>query len=115
MLRALVSKRKPRPERPRTQARRDTRAREQLARDQERLFVLSPGGDPARPLTAASASVLEGRARQTPCPLCTGELELLEHAAITHVGVRLRKLDLRCRRCGSQRALYFRLEDSLPS
>jgi hypothetical protein len=89
------------------------RASEQLARDQERLFALSPGGDAARPLKAASASVLEARSRQTPCPVCGGEHELLEHAAVTHAGVRLRKLDLRCRRCGSRRALYFQLEESL--
>lgn len=115
MLHALVSKRKPRPERPRTQARRAERAREQLARDQERLFALSPGGDATRPLKATSASVLETRARQTPCPLCAGEHELLEHAAVSHAGVRLRKLDLRCRRCGSRRSLYFQLEESLPN
>lgn len=113
MLRALVSKRKPRPERPRTQARRAERGRAQLARDQERLFARSPGGSPAQPLKAASASVLEGRARQTPCPLCAGEHELLDHAAITPGGVRLRKLDLRCRRCGSRRSLYFQLEEKL--
>lgn len=113
MLHALVSKRKPRPERPRTQARRAERAREQLARDQERLFTLSPGGDATRPLKAASASVLEARATQTPCPLCAGEHELLEHAAVTLAGSRLRQLSLRCRRCGSRRSLYFQLEESL--
>ncbi|MEY2933496.1 MAG: hypothetical protein RL033_4245 [Pseudomonadota bacterium] len=111
MLRALVSKRKPRPERPRTQARRSEREREQLARDQERLFALSPGGDAARPLSAASASVLETRALQVPCPLCAGEHELLEHAAVSHAGARLRKLTLRCRRCGSRRSLFFQLEE----
>ncbi len=84
-------------------------------RDQERLFALSPGGDAARPLKAASAAVLEVRARQTPCPLCAGEHELLEHAAVTHEGVRLRKLSLRCRRCGSERSLYFQLEERLLS
>ena len=113
MIHALVPKRKPRPERARTQARRVERAREQLGRDQERLFSLSPGGSAARPLRAGSASVLETRALQTRCPLCEGEHELLEHAAVTEAGVRLRKLDLRCRRCGSRRSLYFQLEEGL--
>src|SRR6185295_13316627 len=62
MLHGALTKRKPRPERPRAQARRSARAGEKLARDQERLFSLSPGGSATRPLPAPSAAVVESRA-----------------------------------------------------
>jgi len=56
---------------------------------------------------------VEARALSQRCPRCDGEHELLEHTALTVQGVRLRELRLRCRRCGSQRSLFFRIEEPL--
>jgi hypothetical protein len=108
-----LTKRKPRPERPRAQARRSARAGEKLARDQERLFCLSPGGSAARPLPVPSASVVESRALAERCPGCGGQHEILEHAAVTSQGRRLREVRLRCRQCARRRSLFFELEDTL--
>ena len=108
-----MTKRKPRPERPRVQARRSARESEKLARERERLFALSAGAHPTRPLPAPSASMLEARARAQRCPRCDGEHELLEHAAVTVQGSRLRELRLRCRQCGSRRSLFFQIEEPL--
>jgi uncharacterized protein with PIN domain len=58
---------------------------------------------------------VEARALSQRCPRCDGELELLEHAAVTVQGARLRELRLRCRRCGSRRSLFFQIEEPLPN
>jgi len=113
MLHGALTKRKPRPERPRAQARRSARAGEKLARDQERLFSLSPGGSATRPLPAPSAAVVESRAAAERCPVCRGEHEILEHAAVIAAGRRLREARLRCRQCGRRRSLFFELEEAL--
>jgi hypothetical protein len=81
----------------------------------ERLFSLSPGGAAARPLLIPSPSVVEGRALAERCPRCDGEHELLEHAAVTVNGVRLREARLRCRSCRSARSLFFQIEEALPN
>lgn len=108
-----MTKKKPRPERARTQARRSARGAEKLARDRVRLFSLSPGGAAARPLLVTSPSVVEGRALAEPCPRCAGEHELLEHAAVTVNGARLREARLRCRACRSEHSLFFQIEEAL--
>jgi hypothetical protein len=110
-----LTKKKPRPERARTQARRSDRGAKKLAGDRERLFLLLPGGDAARPLLVASPSVIEGRALAERCPRCDGEHELLEHAAVTVNGSRLREARLRCRACRSTRSLFFQIEQALPN
>ena len=84
-------------------------ARVKLQKDRERLFVLEPGGRPERPLEARSAGVVESQATGVPCPRCGGSLEVIEHAALVHQGVRLREAKLRCRQCGSRRSLWFRI------
>jgi hypothetical protein len=79
------------------------------------LFSLSPGGDAARPLLVSSPSLVEGRARAERCPRCDGEQELLEHAAITVNGARLREARLGCRSCRSTRSLFFQIAEPLPN
>jgi transposase-like protein len=59
--------------------------------------------------------VVDGRALAERCPRCNGEHELLEHAAVTVNGVRLREARLRCRACRSVRSLFFQLEEALPN
>jgi transposase-like protein len=85
------------------------RARTKLEQDRERLFTLEPGGRPERPLEAHSAAVIETQATRVPCPRCGGSQEVTEHAALVHRGVRLREAKLRCRQCGSERSLWFRI------
>jgi hypothetical protein len=86
-----------------------SRAHGRLVRDLERLAAHAPGGSPGRPVTVEASSLVEPIAEGTACPLCEGKLSLLEHAAETHEGVRLRVAHVRCTHCGVARALYFRL------
>jgi hypothetical protein len=100
---------KKRPKRDRTVRREATRNLVALGRDRERLFVREPGGAPERPIDVESASVVESRARATPCPLCEGEHDVVEHASVSGPAGRLREAKLACRKCGSKRSLFFRL------
>lgn len=93
----------------RTVRREQARALTRLQSDRERLFKLEAGGSAERPLEASSAAVIEAHATGVPCPLCGAQQELLEHAASVHEGVRLRETKLRCRQCGSQRSLWFKI------
>jgi hypothetical protein len=111
-----VSKKKPRAASPRTLRRAAGRVEQDLIRDRERLFTLEPGGSPARAIDVPSASVVEAHALGVRCPLCEGPHEVLEHAAVTAAnGARLRQVHLRCRQCGSQRSLFFRLLEVKPN
>ncbi len=103
---AAMPKRKPSP---RTVRRARARLHEGLVTDLERLARLAPGGAPDRPLDVEAPTQVEPRAETTPCPLCQGALRLVEHAAETHDGARLRVAHVRCTSCGVARALYFRL------
>lgn len=71
----------------------------------ERLAALLPGGSPDRPRVVTSAAVIESHATHAmACPLCAGDFRVLEHERpVPH----LRRLDVRCRQCGSERALWF--------
>ncbi len=80
-----------------------------LAADREKLFQLEAGGSKERPLDASSAAVIEAHAASVPCPRCGGHQEVIEHTALTHKGVRLREAKLRCKQCGSERSLWFRI------
>jgi hypothetical protein len=99
----------------RTVRREQARALTRLQQDRERLFTLEPGGQPERPLEAASAAVIERQATRVPCPRCGGTQEVVEHAALIHHGVRLRETKLRCRQCGTQRSLWFKIVGSSPN
>lgn len=100
---------KKRPER--TARRAAERGTRQLVRDREKLAALSPGGSRARPIVVTSSSVIEVRARATPCPQCDGELRVGEHRA--EAG--LRAVDVRCVRCHAPRTLWFKLGSDEPS
>ena len=107
---AAMGKRKPSP---RTIRRARARVHEGLVSDLERLARLAPGGAPDRPIDVEAPSQVEPIAQATPCPLCRGALRLVDHAAETHEGVRLRVAHLSCTSCGIDRALYFQLARSL--
>ena len=97
------------PKRERTLRREAARQAEQLGRDRERLFLREPGGSPGRPVEVDSPAVVELRARAVPCPRCNGEHAVDEHRAVIHAGVRLREVRLKCRSCGTERSMWFRL------
>jgi hypothetical protein len=101
--------------RPRTERRERERELRKNVREVERLLAAAPGGAPDRPIVVTSASVVEPRARATPCGQCGGELELRDHAAELHEGRPLRLVRLICRLCHAPRALWFRIEAALPS
>jgi hypothetical protein len=102
----------------RTVARRETRDAQRLraeVRDREALARMLPGGTPTSPVEVASASVVEIRARETPCVQCGGTLTLVaDRAESTPRGV-LRELDLACRVCHAPRRLWFRVAPALSS
>ena len=80
-------------------------------RDLERLARLEVGGAPDRPLPVESVAQIEVMAMSRPCPLCQGNVRLVEHAAETVDGVRLRVVRIACTLCGVLRARYFRLDE----
>ena len=95
--------------RPRKKQREQERALRKLVRRTEGLAGELPGGSAQRPIDVASASIVEGKARATPCIQCAGDLELRgDRATSTARGV-LRELALVCRRCHAPRTLWFRI------
>ena len=84
-------------------------AREHV-RDLERLARLAPGGAPDRPIDVDTPAVIDVMAEARSCPLCEGSMRLLEHAAETIDGTRLRIARVTCRECGVGREIYFRLD-----
>jgi hypothetical protein len=102
-------------ERPRRRRREEGRAVRKAVRNTERLADLLPGADAARPIEVVSASVVEVRARATPCVECGGELDVHgDRADSTARGV-LREMEMGCRRCHSRRTLWFRVTPALSS
>jgi hypothetical protein len=98
-----------RPPRPRRKQREQERALRKLVRRTEGLAGELPGGAPERPIDVASASVVDGKARATPCIQCGGDLELRgDRATSTARGV-LREIAVACRRCHASRTLWFRI------
>lgn len=101
--------------RPRATRREEQRALAKLQAARERLFALETGGSAERPLSIVSAAVVETHAESVPCPRCASRHEVLEHVAVTIAGVRLREARLRCRQCGTERSLWFRIGDAGPN
>lgn len=77
-----------------------------LVRERESFARQATGGSPQRPIEVGTASVIEVRAAQTPCPQCTGELRITAHEA---PAPKLRRVDVCCRQCCVSRSLWFRL------
>jgi len=97
------------PPRPRRKRREEERAlRKQVRRAEARAGEL-PGGAPELPIDVASASVVEGKARATPCIQCGGDLELRGDRATSTARGLLRELAVRCRVCHAPRTLWFRI------
>ncbi|HXU05194.1 MAG TPA: hypothetical protein VN903_29745 [Polyangia bacterium] len=96
-------------DRPRRKRREQARALRKQVRRTEQLAGDLPGGSPDRPIDVASASVVEGKARGTPCIQCGGDLDVRgDRATSTARGV-LREIAVVCRLCHAPRTLWFRV------
>jgi len=85
------------------------RALRKLVRQTEALADDLPGGSPEQPIDVTSASVVEGKARRTPCIQCDGELDVRgDRATSTARGI-LREISVVCRQCHVARTLWFRI------
>ena len=95
--------------RSRTGKRAQERQLRKLVRLKQELAALEPGGSPDRPLAVEVSSVIEGRARAMPCPLCAGSLRIEQHRAEVVDGKSLRQVEVTCLQCGIPRTLWFRI------
>lgn len=86
-----------------------------LADAREKLARISDGGAPERPLTVASASIVEPRALALGCARCEGELRVESHDALSTPQGALRRVRARCRGCGAIREIWLQIVVSLPS
>jgi hypothetical protein len=93
----------------RAERREKERVAAKVSRDLERIAAFEKGGAPDRPIKIASPSEVEVHARSVVCARCAGPTELVDHAAETIAGARLRVARLRCKACGAARAVYFEL------
>lgn len=103
------------PPRPRRKQRQQERTlRKQIART-ETLAAKLPGGSPEQPIEVASSSVVEIRARATPCVQCDGDLELRGDRAMSTPRGIVREIAAVCRRCHAPRTLWFRIAPAVMS
>jgi hypothetical protein len=100
--------------RARTVRREAARTLTKEVRAREKLATAGPGGAADRPIGVVSASVVELRARESPCVQCAGTMDLVRHQAAPGAPD-LRVVHLVCRLCHAPRTLWFRLEARLPS
>jgi hypothetical protein len=100
---------------PRNERRAAARDADRLARDREKLARLEEGGASEHPVEVESASQIEPHALAMRCLRCDGTNRLVEHAAETVDGARLRAARMACSRCGAARTIWFRIAVSLPS
>ena len=98
-----------RPPRARRQRREDDRARRKTVARIQHLATELPGGTADRAIDVTSASVVELKARATPCLQCGGELEIRRDAASSTPRGVLREVELGCRRCHAPRTLWLRV------
>ena len=98
--------------RKRTSRRAEERAARRLVRDREKLAAMTRGGSAEHPIGVPSAAVVETRVRNSTCPQCEGEYRIIEH---TSPASGLRRVDVRCQRCGTPRSWWFRLVSDEPS
>jgi len=90
----------------------DERAARKLVRDREKLAAMTRGGTAEHPIEVSSSAVVETRVGNSTCPQCEGTYRILEH---TSPASGLRRVDVRCHRCGAPRALWFRLVSDEPN
>lgn len=109
----MMARRPPKPTSARTVRRSDERSNEKLAQDRIRLAKLSEGGDAARPIAVESSSLVEVRASALPCPRCLGEPRVDDHTAHSVAGDVLRAAHTRCKQCGFERNVWFRIAQRL--
>jgi hypothetical protein len=96
--------------RPRRKQRERDRALRKEVRRTEKLAADLPGASPGHPLDVPSASVIDTKARATPCIHCGGDLDPRgDRATSTARGI-LREVALVCRRCHAPRTLWFRIQ-----
>lgn len=95
--------------RPRASRREAEREAKQLTELRTKLAALEPGGSPARPIEITSPAEVEVRAASMPCPRCAGQTRVNEHVVESAGASRVRVAKVVCQRCGSPRAIYFRL------
>ena len=98
--------------RKRAARRADERAARRLVRDREKLAALSRGGSADHPVEVTSSVVVETRVGNSRCPQCEGTYRIVEH---TSPSSGLRRVDVRCQRCGTPRVLWFRLVSDEPN
>jgi hypothetical protein len=109
----MTSKPKTKPTRARTLLRQAARALDKLTNQRTRLAKLEPGGSPANPIGVESSAVVESKAAQNACLKCNEPLSVESHEAVVIASRRLRQVRLRCRRCGLERLMWFRIEGAL--
>ncbi len=100
------------PVRARTQKRAEQREHRKLVRLKEKLAAKLPGGSADNPVEVPAASVIELRARSTPCPQCGGNFQIAAHRA---PALGLRSLEVICQMCGAKRDLWFRIVATGPN
>ncbi len=98
-----------RPVRGRTALRRARTENEKLVRARDKLIDLAPGGTPARPIDVPTSAVVEPKASAVMCPRCDEPFFVESHEAVTTEHGRLREAKLRCKTCGRERSLWFRV------
>ncbi len=103
----------PKPTRTRTLARQAARGLAKLTTQKSRLATLEPGGSPANPIAVESSAVVEVKASQNGCFNCDQTLTVASHEAVVIGTRRLRQVNLRCKRCGFERTMWFRIEGAL--
>jgi hypothetical protein len=103
------------PPRHRTLRRAAAQSAKRLEDKLDRLGAELPGGSAERPLTVASASVVEVRARAARCLVCEGEMAIRAHDAAGSSERPLRRIDLVCASCRRPRSLWFRIEQPAPN
>jgi hypothetical protein len=103
MMRALTKKPS------RRERRAAARIDEKLHQARVRLARTEPGGRPEFPIEVHSVSIMEPHAEGLACLRCGVGVKVAEHESLVHGVQRLRMLTTRCRSCGAERILYYRL------
>jgi len=80
-----------------------------LVKRTEDMAAQLVGGSPHLPIEVTSASVVETKARSTPCIQCGGDLDLRGDSATSTARGVLREMVLVCRRCHAPRTLWYRV------